>query len=402
MPVHRTASARPAAFKPRALRAAAVAGALVLSTLPGQAMPRPTDEQMQSWLHREVDGAIPVQVVPLEPSPDSVRMGHAMLDMLWTLPPYRHHLNDWLDANSAAAASADDLLFAWERHYHAAFDESFAFQADAVSKFLWMVEGAGIARTVPRALCQSKSPEEIARLREDSRRGMLHEGAEPLGKQTARAIAREFEREDTTHEPRRKDGGTMAKVAIISLQATIKTLSPEDGKRLYDAYSHQPPKVDPREQCERAWVAADAVQMTELEDLPKGVSSKLLRQSIVQAAYSVHLRDLDAMDVVHFSIKGFDPGKSIFHKPMIMVRNRAAGTTRLQVHVDEAGRYAGSTLVSSSLQPEPFTGVDGEKVAPTVPLLSALDDYFRAGSFDRRVIDGNGKAYDLDLALDWR
>jgi len=390
----------PASF--RRATSAALFACLAAWASSSAALARPTDEQLQSWLHHEVDGPLPWLVAPFEPGPESVKVGHALLDALWAEPTYRSHLHAWLDAHAAAAGSSDELLSAWERHYHEAFARSFEFQADVRTQVLWLAEGeVGIARQLPREFCQSRSPEEIRRLRSESARQVIAKMGDTIVKAVTTALVKEFDREEGKGPPRRDDGEVMAKVSLWTLHATMDTLSAADSKRLYDQFSYQAPQVGPQEQCEREWVASDALLMSQLKDLEKGISSGLLRQSVTQASYSERFRRLDGEGIA-LGVRGFEPGKAMFHRPVIMVRNGAVGGTRVRLRIDEAGRYLGASIDESTLAPARLTAADGSQVAATEPLLAALDAYFREGRFAPHVVDGGARAYDWDVQFDWR
>ena len=381
---------------------AALAAGLLLAAVASDAAPRPSDEQFLGWLQHEVDGPIPWEIAPFIPGPEDVKVGHAVLDALATDPDYRRHLHAWLDDHAAVAESSDALLTAWERHYHEAFSSSFDFQSDVRTQMLWLVEGGtGIARTVPRAYCQSKSQEEVWRLRADSARQALGKLGDTIVKAMSQALVREFQREDGQLKGPPGDAALMAKVAQISLRATVAALPPDDGKRLFDQFSYQAPKVDPQEQCERQWVTSDAILTSRLEDMSKGISSGLLRQSVVAADFSSRLMELDHA-AEQLPVQGFTAGKKAFQRPMILVRNGAKGATTVRLHVDEAGRFAGASVLDSSLAPERLTAVDGTPVVASEPLMAALDAYLRAGSFAPRIVQGSGQAYDVDVRFDWR
>jgi len=376
----------------------ALAAACLAWTPPGQAMPRPTDEQLQSWAHAELDGPIPWQIAPFEPGPEAVKVGHQLLDALWEMPGYRNHLHAWLDANAAAAVSADELLTTWEHHYHDAFGKGFEFQNDTRTQLLWLVGGAGIDAALPRDFCESKSRQELERLRADAARGALAKMGGIVVKAVSTTLVHEFEREDGKWPP--ADAGeaqTMAKVSQLTLRVTMASLPEDDAKRLYNRFAYGAPAASPQEACEREWVAANAVMKTQLSDLPKGISSGLLRQSVAQAEYMERFMRLDR-NASALPVNGFDAGKTSFHLPTIMTRNMAHGVTDVVLHVDADGHYTGATLVKSTLSPDPLKTVDNATTPAADALLAALDTYLRGGSFRPA---GDGKPRDVAVAFHW-
>ena len=148
-------------------------------------------------------------------------------------------------------------------------------------------------------------------------------------------------------------------------------------------------------------MTSNAILMTQLSDVPKGISSGLLRQSVVQADFAGRLMRVDNQFVA-LDVKGFRPGKSPFRRPAILGRNGARGVTTARLQVDAAGRLAGVTSLGAAQLPDRLATVDGTQVATSEPLLAALDHYLRAGSFAQRVVDGAAQPYEIDTAIDWR
>lgn len=386
----------------RAFTSAGVAACLALSAAAVHAAPRPSDEQFQSWLHHEVDGPMPWLIAPFESGPESVKVGHQVLEALWAEPDYRSHLHAWLDGNAAGADSSDELLSAWERHYHQVFDNSFEFQTDVRTSMLWIVEGGtGVAKTLPRAFCQSHTPDEIHRLRAENARAALAKVGDTIVKAMTQAMVREMQREDGKAPSRPDDNATMAKVAQLSLRATMATLPEDDSKRLYDSFAYGAAKVSAPEQCEREWVTSNAILTTQLSDVPKGISSGLLRQSIVQADFSGRLMRVDNQFVA-LDIPGFTPPRSPFRRPAILARNGARGVTTARLKIDAAGKLVDVAAIGAAQLPDRLATVDGAQVAASEPLLAALDRYLRAGSFAPRVVDGAAQPYEIETAIDWR
>jgi hypothetical protein len=337
------------------------------------------DEQLQSWLQHEIDAGRPFLVVPTADS-DAARMfAHALLDALWKDPEYHRNLREWVAANPRPVA--DDQLADWLRHYHKAFADSFEFMDAATPSILWRLVDLNILGDLPRSTCASHSLDDLDTLLVSTRAALLAAQWQPLSQSLAPALSLEFKRENAPRPGDHPVPEFMLLVAKNSLQATADALPAPDGARLIDAFSYGKPASSRQEYCERMWVSSRAIQDTKVDDSKRQVSAVLLRQSVITSSVQQVFYRIDRpVDVTRPNADGFTPGKASVYKPPIAVRNGLAGTMRVHVTVDPAGKPTISVL-QSTLTPEKLTALDGTALPASSVMLGVVDAYYRSGTF---------------------
>jgi hypothetical protein len=363
-------------------------------------------EQFQSWWHSQVDDEFNSAVVFPFPGGDGTRrMSHALLDGLAKRDAYRTRLKDWL--KEAHADTAEELLAQWKIRYHRAFIDSFdLFPHQETLDLLWTLKPPNPIYAINRDDCRSRSPEQIAQAIDSASARILAEKGDLIVSDVTEAVDREFQRETSPRPGDRPVPAVMAALAMSSFRAMVAGMPKEDGDRVYRSFSYNPnvAKPSPEEACETAWVVSHTVLEWAEEDPGKHVSARLMRRSMTSSGYATIFSSADVPNAIGRSkpaIPEFTPGKAFIYYPELIWKNRASGTARFEIEVDEKGEATNTTVLSSAIIPEQVTSVDGSTLASSELMRRVVDAYVKSGTFVVKSTDGHPARYSVPFSVKW-
>lgn len=361
----------------------------------------PSAEQMQAWLHKEVDRATPFPWLASAAS-DAVSRGHAhlLLDRLWDEAAYRAHMGAWL--NSRQADALENILADWYRHYHAAFDASLEFLDDAAVRHLWRLSGSNTLYALDRSICDQTTPAQLNSELVKLQHAYLRDHGQQIVGPLAKALAREFARLDRPVPGDRPLMEVLMPIVMRSFHDVANSLPADDGERLRKLYSYNRPheQLSHSEACQRLWVAARAIE----DANPKGanVSATLLRRILTGSSYQRAFDPFDKQgDLGKPAIASFVPGAATLVMPRVGLVNNVNGETDFEIAVDENGKVTSVTLQRNALSPRLVTSIDGSQVDAGQQYKTAVERYLRAGTFAPRVANGNPMPYKVLLPFHW-
>ncbi|MBC3920340.1 hypothetical protein H8L32_22945 [Undibacterium sp. CY18W] len=368
--------------------------------LHASAITQPDAEQLQAYLHKQVDTENSYFIVPILPTENSNRLAHRMLDNLWKDAAYRDNMRNWLTKNQASVM--EDLLGEWQKHYHTAFTESLDLLDDDTIKLLWRLHRTNAMATMDRQLCRTRTEAQVADIIRGEADKLIAAQEDKLAVALPRALTREFARQNSPRAGERPDSNFIAKVAIKTFGAVAKEWPEEDKKRIEGRFSYGDNSGTPQELCEAIWVTSNAIYDSKIEKSDAMLSANILRLSVVKSAYKKTLAQADAPGGARQpAVQGFTPGKALIYYPKIFDNKNLNGSSTYKIAIDDKGKVTQVTQIAGSIKPPSLTSVDGTVFSTEAMLLRIVEHYFRSGSFVPKVVDGKPAAYAISLGFTW-
>ncbi|MFZ6760713.1 hypothetical protein ACO0K9_26190 [Undibacterium sp. Ji50W] len=383
----------------RTLKAAILVFASGLA-MHASAITQPSAEQLQAYLHKQVDTENSYFIVPILPNEISNSLAHTMLDSLWKEAAYRDNMRAWLAKNQASVM--EDLLSDWHRHYHKAFTESLDLLDDDTIKLLWRLNRSNAMYAMDRQQCSTRTEAQVADTVRLEAEKLIAAQAGKLAVALPNALTREFARQNNPRPGEKPDSNFIAKVAMKTLPALAKEWPEEDKKRIEGRFSYGYNPSTPQELCESIWVTSRAIYDGHVEKSAAMLSATMLRLSVTKSVYQKALAQADAPGgAMQPAVQGFTPGKAFIYYPRIFDNKNLNGSTTYKIAFDEKGIVTKVTQVAGSVKPQSLTSIDGTVFPTETMLLRIVENYFRNGSFAPTLVDGKPVPNAISLGFTW-
>lgn len=374
---------------------------IFLASVSRTACAHPSAEQLQRFLHTRVDRGNAGLIIPApDENTKQTQLAHALLDSLWKKASYRNHMQTWVENNPNV--SLDDLLDDWIAHYHKALIESLYHLDEKASILLWQLVYRNALSTMNRQVCEKLSPEQVAERVSSARNVLVSEHLNLLVPALANAMSDEIENIDSGNASTPPTPQATLIVMSNTVNFLKRKLSAIDQNSVDLLFSGKSNDLPFQKQCDANWVVSHALSGTTMEDPENEISVRLLRTNLLKPAFEDVFAEYDKLyGTSRPTAFGFIPGSVSIYYPKSIVRNSVVGETTFTVYFDEKGTTSEVKLKQSTLHPSTIRMIDATEISSTQLIQQIIERYYRAGSFQPRIVNGKAVPSSATLQFAW-
>jgi hypothetical protein len=87
--------------------------------------------------------------------------------------------------------------------------------------------------------------------------------------------------------------------------------------------------------------------------------------------------------------------------PLVLARRGMQGSTTQGIDVDAQGKVLALRVTAHALSPVSVTSADGSVFTSLALLVPELEQYYRAGTFAPKLVDGVAQPSTVSIGLNW-